>query len=73
MDEKFWVKKFWVKKIKIFGVQNNFGHKNEGPKKIGSKSLVKIRSVTTEIFMIWTNVARTYITWKNVTVTVGIY
>ena len=35
-------------------------------------SSVKFMSVTAEIFLIWTNVARTNITWANVTVTVGI-
>ena len=34
----------------------------------GTKTL----SVTAEILLIWTNVARTYIAWINVTVTVGI-
>ena len=34
-------------------------------------SLVKIRSVTAEIFLIWTTVARTYVAWTNVTVTTG--
>ena len=36
------------------------------------QSLVKIMSVSAEIFLIWTNVARTNITWTNVTVTVKI-
>ena len=34
--------------------------------------MVKIWSVTAEIFLIWTNVARTNVAWTNVTVTVGI-
>ena len=34
-------------------------------------SLVKIESVTAEIFLIWTNAARTNVGWANVTVTVG--
>ena len=34
-------------------------------------SLVKIGSVTAEIFLIRTNVARTNVAWTNVTVTVG--
>ena len=42
-------------------------HKNQGPKKIGSNSLVKIRTL-----LIWTGVARIYVTWTNVTITVGI-
>ena len=29
--------------------------------------LVKIGSVTAEIFLIWTNVARTNVAWTNVT------
>ena len=35
------------------------------------KSLVKIGSVTAEIFPIWTNVDWTNVAWTNVTVTVG--
>ena len=31
------------------------------PQKLGPKSLVKIRSVTAEIMLFWTNVARTYV------------
>ena len=34
--------------------------------------MVKIGSVTVEIFLIWTNVARTNVAWTNVTVSVGI-
>ena len=33
--------------------------------------MVKIGSVTAEIFLIWTYVARTNVAWTNVTVTVG--
>ena len=32
---------------------------------------MKIRSVRAEIFLIWTNVAKTKVAWTNVTVTVG--
>ena len=32
--------------------------------------MVKIGSVTAEIFLIWTNVARTNVAWTNVNVTV---
>ena len=53
--------KFWSKK--------NLVPKRFRPPKIGYKSLVKIKSVTAEIFLIWTNVARTNIVWTNVTVT----
>ena len=35
------------------------------------QSLVNIRSVTAEIYLIWTNVGRTNVAWTNVTVTVG--
>ena len=54
-------------------VKQNFGKKKlRAPKIFGPKSLVKIGSVIGEIFLIWTNVARTYDAWTNVTVTVGI-
>ena len=33
--------------------------------------MVKIGSVRAEIFLIWTNVAKTDVAWTNVTVTVG--
>ena len=32
---------------------------------------MKIGSVRAEIFLIWTNVAKTNVAWTNVTVTVG--
>ena len=51
--------KFWSNKIK-------------GPKNIGFKRLVKIGSVIAEIFLMWTNVARTIVAWTNVTMTAGI-
>ena len=35
------------------------------------QNLVKIKLVTTEIFLICTNVARTNVVWTNVSVTVG--
>ena len=41
-------------------------------KTLGLKNLVKIWSVTAEIFLMWTNVSRTNVAWTNVTVTVGI-
>ena len=34
--------------------------------------MAKIESVTAEIFLIWTNVARRNVAWTNVTVTVDI-
>ena len=36
------------------------------------KSLVKVRYITAEIFLIWTNVVRTNVAWTNVPLTVGI-
>ena len=45
--------------------------KMKNKKKIKDISLVKIGSVTAEIFQIWANVARTNVAWINVTVTVG--
>ena len=36
-------------------------------KKMDPKSLVKIRSLTAEIFLVWTNVARTNVAWINIT------
>ena len=41
-------------------------------KKMGPKSLVKIGSSIAEIFLIWTDVARTNVAWTYVTVKVGI-
>ena len=34
---------------------------------MGPKSLVKIGSVAAVIFLIWANVAKTNVSWKNVT------
>ena len=36
-------------------------------------SFIKIRSVTAEIFLIWTDVARTNVAWTNVNMIVGIF
>ena len=69
--KKFWVRKkfgskeIWSKKILV--------HKNYDPKKLGPKCLVKIGPVTAEILLIWTNVARAYVAWTKVTMTVGIF
>ena len=52
-------KEFWPTKI-------------EALKKLGAKSLVKIRSVKSEILLIWTNVPRTNVAWTNVMVTAKI-
>ena len=56
---KFVSKEIWIKK---------FGLQNLRPKKNWVKNLVKIVSVTDEIMLIWTNVARTYVAWTNVKV-----
>ena len=61
---KIWVKLNFGKKISIKEVK--------ACKKSGPKCLVKIRSVTAEIFLIWTNVAGTNVAWTNDTVTVEI-
>ena len=37
------------------------------------KKFGQIGSVTAEIFLIWTNVARTNVSWIYVTMTAGIY
>ena len=42
------------------------------PKNLGPTSLVKIKSVIAEIFLILTNVTRANVAWTNVTVTGGI-
>ena len=58
--------------LKIVGPQILGSKKIKVCKKLGLKNLVKIWSVTAEIFLIWTNVSRTNVAWTNVTVTVGI-
>ena len=63
-------KKFWIERK--FDPENVGSKKIKACKKLGAKSLVKIGSVKAEIFLIWTNVARTNVAWTNVTVTVGI-
>ena len=50
--------KWWVQKVWV--KQNS-----------SSKKLVKMGSVAAEIYLIWTNVAKTNVTWINVTVIVG--
>ena len=35
-------------------------------------SVVKFGSVTAEVFLLWTNFARTNVDWTNVTVRIGI-
>ena len=57
-EKDFWFKKFWSTEIKAL-------------KKLGPKSFVKVGSVTAEILLIWTNVARTYVSWTNVTKIAG--
>ena len=59
----FWYKKIFGQKSNTILVQNNlsqrsFVQKNIGPQKLRPK---KIRSVTPEIMLIWTNVARIYV------------
>ena len=58
---------------KICGSKKVLGSKNLGAKKfLGSKKFVRFKTVTVEIFLIWTYVARTNVAWTNVTVTVNI-
>ena len=48
--------------------------KVKAPKKLGTKSVVKIGPVTAEILLIWTNVTRAYyVAWTSLTMTVGIF
>ena len=63
-------KKFWIERK--FDPENVGSKKIKACKKMGQKSLVKIRSLTAEIFLIWTDVARTNVAWTYVTVNVGI-
>ena len=78
--KKYWASQIWDLK--------NVGTKNVGSKKcwaltnfwfqkslgqiLAPKIFVKIRSVTAETFLIWTNVARTNVARINVTMTIGI-
>ena len=64
--------------IKISGIEkvlskNILFHKNYDPKKIGAQKFGQNEPVTPEILLIWTNVTRAYVAWKNVTITVGIF
>ena len=84
--KNFWFAKFF-ESDKIAGPQilgpKNFGpnllsnnilvHKNYDPKKLDSKSLVKIAPATAEILVIWTNVAGAYVAWTNIIMTIGIF
>ena len=68
-------KKIWSKKLlcpKNLGETKILDQKIRALKKLGQISLVKIGSVTAEIFSIWTNVSKTNVDLTNVTVTVGI-
>ena len=58
--------------LKKFGSRTFWSTKIMTTIKLVPKSLVKIGVVTAEILLIWTNIfARTYVAWKNDTVTVG--
>ena len=65
-----WVKKYWVQK-QLFGHRDSWYLLKRVP---GTylQNLVKIGSVSAEIFLMWTNVARTNIAWTNVAMTDGI-
>ena len=60
-------KKFGLKKLclKTFWSQNTLT-----PKKVVTKSLVKIEAVTAETLLMWKNVARAYVALTNVTLRV---
>ena len=88
--DKFGIQKIWVQKnvgSKKCWVPTNFWFQKslgqslskriKALKILAPKNFVKIRSVTAETFLIWTNVARTNVAWinvawTNVTVTVGV-
>ena len=83
--DKFGIQKIWVQKnvgSKKCWVPTNFlfqkslgqslSKRIKALKILAPKNFVKIRSVTAETFLIWTNVARTNVSWINVTVTIGI-
>ena len=58
-------------------VQKNFVpkkivYKIKAPKIFGQKSLVKMGSITAELLLRCTNVARTYFAWTNAIMTVGL-
>ena len=55
---------------KVLGIKDSLVQKM--PPKIGSKKFGQNGSVTADIFLIWTNVARTYVALTNVTITAGI-
>ena len=65
-DLKFWV---W----KRFCPRTFWSTKLMTPKKLGTKSFIKIGPVSAEILLISTNVTRAYVAWTNVTITVGIF
>ena len=54
----------------MFGTEKN-GPQKLRPQKFGPKNLVKIGSVTAEILLTSTNVARAYGAWTNISMTVG--
>ena len=55
----------------MFGSTEFWSTKIRTSKKLGAKSLAKIGSVTVEILLTWTNVARTNVAWTNITVAVA--
>ena len=69
--KNFGYKNFWVQKSQV----KDLALKNVSKKNLCTylQSLVKIQSVTAaEIFLIWTNVARTNVASTNVNLIVGI-
>ena len=56
----------------MFGPKKCWPTEIRASKKLGAKSLAKIGSVTVEILLTWTNVARTNVAWTNIILTDGI-
>ena len=67
-DRKYWIKQD-VGQTNF--AQKRFGQKKlRAIKKLGTKSLVKIGAVISEVFLVWAKVAKANVVWTNVTVTV---
>ena len=60
------------KNQKVGGGKNPIKKNEVNKLKTPQNYLVKIESVTAEIFLIWTNVTRINVAWTNVIVTVDI-
>ena len=63
------LKRDWIKQILL---KKNWVKIIRAIKKLGTKSLVKIGSVIAELFLVWTNVAKTNVAGTNATLTDGL-